>query len=314
MGIYFDHLSHNVIVHHNAVWNVGGDPIRFNNPSYFDLAFNNSSHRTGRLTTFDHSRRNDLFGVRLSNNIFNDKVRLTPQVKLENNLVHVDPSFENPGKQRFGLKEDSPALNAGKVLPGITDGFLGSAPDIGAYERGKPEWKAGHNFENPPQQVTEWSRPDIAYMNLVLNGCFEFGSLEGWQATGEGKAELVKGNDWGNGYGSSKPVKTGTSKFECRLSGTAGVEQIIRGLSPETAHQLSAWLKVSENESAELGIRDAGGNEQNVKTNSTGWERLVLDFKTGPEQKEVTISVRKLSKGDGHVWCDNFGLPKMPKD
>jgi hypothetical protein len=253
--------------------------------------------------------------VRLANNIFNDKVSLTPQVKLENNLVHADPSFEpEPGKQLLGLKEDSPALNAGKVIPGITDGFLGSAPDIGAYERGKPAWSAGHNFENPPQHVTKWSRPDIAYMNLVLNGCFEFGSLEGWQANGEGKAELVKGNDWGNGYGSGKPVKTGTSKFECRLSGTAGVEQVIRSLSAETDHQLSAWLKVSENESAEFGIRDAKGNEKGVKTSSTEWERMILDFTTGPDQKEVTIFVRKVSKGDGHVWCDNFGLPKMPKD
>ncbi len=308
MGIYFDHLSHNAIVHHNAVWNVAGDPIRFNNPSYFNLVFNNTSYRTGRLTTFDHSRRNDLYGMRLANNVFNQKVKLTPQVKLENNLIHADPSFENPGKQRFGLKEGSPALNAGKVIPGISDGFTGAAPDIGAFERDRPEWEAGHDFEHPPQKVSEWTRPDISYMNLVTNACFEFGSLEGWRATGDGKAELVKGNGWGNGWGSEKSAKTGTSKFECRLSGTAGVEQAIRGLSPGTACRLSAWVKVSENETIELGIRDPAGKEESLKVDSREWDRLAIEFMIGPEQTEATIFCRKISKGDGHAWCDNFGL------
>ena len=33
MGIYFDHLSHNAIVHHNVVWNVGMDPIGSTTPA-----------------------------------------------------------------------------------------------------------------------------------------------------------------------------------------------------------------------------------------------------------------------------------------
>ena len=34
------------------------------------------------------------------------------------------------------LKEGSRAVDAGRPLPGANDGFNGSGPDLGAYERG----------------------------------------------------------------------------------------------------------------------------------------------------------------------------------
>jgi hypothetical protein len=38
----------------------------------------------------------------------------------------------------FRLRPGSPAIDAGVQLPTITDGFTGKAPDLGAYELGKP--------------------------------------------------------------------------------------------------------------------------------------------------------------------------------
>jgi len=38
----------------------------------------------------------------------------------------------------FRLKPGSLAIDAGVELPSITDGFTGKAPDIGAYEEGRP--------------------------------------------------------------------------------------------------------------------------------------------------------------------------------
>jgi hypothetical protein len=35
------------------------------------------------------------------------------------------------------LAPRSRAVDAGVVLPGLTDGFAGRAPDLGAYEQGK---------------------------------------------------------------------------------------------------------------------------------------------------------------------------------
>jgi len=44
----------------------------------------------------------------------------------------------HPGDFDFQLKPGSPAVDAGMELPTITDGFTGKAPDLGAYELGKP--------------------------------------------------------------------------------------------------------------------------------------------------------------------------------
>jgi hypothetical protein len=38
---------------------------------------------------------------------------------------------------------DSPLVDAGAVVPPYTDGFVGAAPDIGAYELGGEHWQAG---------------------------------------------------------------------------------------------------------------------------------------------------------------------------
>ena len=38
----------------------------------------------------------------------------------------------------FRLRRGSAAVDAGCELPSLTDGFVGNAPDLGAYELGKP--------------------------------------------------------------------------------------------------------------------------------------------------------------------------------
>jgi hypothetical protein len=44
----------------------------------------------------------------------------------------------DPEALDFALRERSTAVDAGTVLPNITDGFTGRAPDLGALERGLP--------------------------------------------------------------------------------------------------------------------------------------------------------------------------------
>jgi hypothetical protein len=43
-----------------------------------------------------------------------------------------------PGEFDFRLKPASRAIDAGVVLPSITDEFTGHAPDLGAYELDRP--------------------------------------------------------------------------------------------------------------------------------------------------------------------------------
>ena len=47
--------------------------------------------------------------------------------------VTSDLSFGDPR-----LREGSKAIDAGRVIPNITDGFRGQAPDLGAIEHGDP--------------------------------------------------------------------------------------------------------------------------------------------------------------------------------
>jgi hypothetical protein len=58
------------------------------------------------------------------------------------NLRHVDlatPSrVYDPDQLDFSLQEGSAAVDAGVVLHNVNDGYTGSAPDLGALERGEP--------------------------------------------------------------------------------------------------------------------------------------------------------------------------------
>jgi hypothetical protein len=46
--------------------------------------------------------------------------------------------FYAPEEFDFSLNPKSRAIDAGQVLPNVNDGFTGKAPDLGAFERGKP--------------------------------------------------------------------------------------------------------------------------------------------------------------------------------
>jgi hypothetical protein len=50
-------------------------------------------------------------------------------------------------------RENSPLIDKGKVVEGVTDGYVGKAPDVGAYEYGKPAWCAGASRAAPQDIV-----------------------------------------------------------------------------------------------------------------------------------------------------------------
>lgn len=297
MGIYFDHLSHNAIVHHNVVWNVGMDPIRFNNPSYCDLVYNNTCFNTGKVGTFDHSKRNDLFASRYWGNIFNENIDLPGHVTVHDNEIMSNPSFRDSARQDFRLKNPADKAAVGAYAP---DGAL---------------WQAGCDMENPPVPLPVYKLPRIAWMNTVRNACFEFGTLEGWHKTESSQAVLTKGNGWGNKVlGGGEACGTGTSKFELRLGpGSDGISQVVKGLSPDMTYTLSAWVRVSdENETIVLGVKKYGGAAVSVSASSKEWIRRSIDFTTGPNATEATIYLLKPTASGGYAWCDNLTLPLRP--
>jgi hypothetical protein len=58
--------------------------------------------------------------------------KASPPVKSEPTRIYRPEDFD------FSLTAESAAVDAGTVLPGVTDGFAGKAPDLGALESGRP--------------------------------------------------------------------------------------------------------------------------------------------------------------------------------
>ncbi len=314
-GIYFDHCSHNAIVHHNLIWNIPVMPVQVNNPSHFNLIAHNSCLRTNTaredIHSFDHSNRQDLFGTRYLNNLVNAPFKMPENTALSNNIVSDDPGYVDPARPDFRLRADSVARGAALPIRGLNDG---PAPDAGAIPFGQFPWRAGHDFARPPEMAMVWSRSDIQFTNRLFNPAFELGTLEGWSPTGPGTAEIITGNGWGNAVSGTENLPTGTCKFELRLGGgTAGVEQVVRGLRPHTRYQVSGWIKVSDPvQRVCLEAADFGGPSVAVSGNHTQWTRLVLEFTTGHAADSATIRLRKPSPEAGYASADNLGLVELP--
>jgi hypothetical protein len=104
---------------------------------------------------------NDIYQYSASNNLF---LAASPQTQLVN--------WTN---EDFCLKPGAPAINAGVIIPGFTDGYIGSAPDLGAYEFGGLAWNAGVGSEptlaiasTGGGNLTLSASPDAAYYRLYM--------------------------------------------------------------------------------------------------------------------------------------------------
>jgi hypothetical protein len=58
-------------------------------------------------------------------------------------LVEVDAPALESGQPDASPRDKSPLIDNGKIVKGLTDGYVGAAPDVGAYEHGKLPWHAG---------------------------------------------------------------------------------------------------------------------------------------------------------------------------
>jgi hypothetical protein len=135
-GIYLDLNSFNSTIHHNVLWNITGGKDSFyiavGSKTGYNKLFNNTV--LGPIST-DAS-------VEARNNIFSDSPRLNVGQQSNNLLLGTNPQLTSQSGL-FTLKRGSPAIDSGVKIPGITDGFSGSAPDLGAYEQGVAPWMAG---------------------------------------------------------------------------------------------------------------------------------------------------------------------------
>ncbi len=148
-GIYLDFDSSNYVAHHNLVWNAYSS-ARMNSVSRNNRIYNNTfaaGTNVGLIVTPGHDGTAQFPGSEVKNNIFtaalNGLVNNSGAVLQNNILTGTDPQFVDPARNNYQLKTTSPAIDGGLTIAPYTDGFLGRAPDIGAFESGLPAWKAG---------------------------------------------------------------------------------------------------------------------------------------------------------------------------
>lgn len=152
-GIYLDHGCSKMIVHHNQSTPdiTNGNPMRLHSPCSDIKVYNNTfvSHpdKTGNgLSMWGYM---GMTGVEIKNNIFtapiyigipgidnNDlKDIVNSSLTLQRNIYHnTPPLFIDIAAKDYRLLGNSPAADAGLLIPPYTDNYSGFAPDIGALD------------------------------------------------------------------------------------------------------------------------------------------------------------------------------------
>lgn len=149
IGIYLDNVSGNFRVYRNVVWNCPGDAgIRVNLPAYNHEIYNNTLFNT----------------LQVGSNSYDDGSPCpdgeTCTWRQGNNYLSRKPAddFMDRANYDFRPRPGSPLIDKGKIFSPYTDGYVGTAPDLGAYESGGDMWRAGHEW-SPVTKVDRRPRP-----------------------------------------------------------------------------------------------------------------------------------------------------------
>ncbi|WP_139955911.1 right-handed parallel beta-helix repeat-containing protein [Flavicella sediminum] len=145
-GIYLDNDAAGFSVHHNVVWNTEWTSVQINwNGKDIDI-FNNTLLNGSGVMGAWHKDGTAFSNVKVWNNLGSD-TKWEPQSDKQNNLTITSDVFTDATNNSYSLKPNTSPVDAGKVIAGITDGFSGAAPDVGAYEVGSVNWVAGITWD-----------------------------------------------------------------------------------------------------------------------------------------------------------------------
>jgi hypothetical protein len=133
-----------------------------------------------------------------------------PPREMKSKLIELpedEPVLRDPRILDFRPRQGSPLIDAGRQVAGITDGFAGEAPDIGAYEHGTTEyWIPGHQEPHATRPVPPTGASDVrADTHLMWLGGYQaashlvdFGSDCNAVAAADADAEEYRGEFPGN--------------------------------------------------------------------------------------------------------------------
>ena len=143
-GIYLDNGTHDCVVYRNVCFdNING--MHLNIPGYNHLIYNNTLFRNPvGMPVPSSGIPNSQAGTQVINTLSDGGLSFAPDCTTNQN------GWFPPVGTNFVPQPGSGAIDAGQLIPGYTDGYVGSAPDIGAYETGGAYWTPGATFSIPP--------------------------------------------------------------------------------------------------------------------------------------------------------------------
>ena len=171
-GARFDHSGSadgvNGLMHHNVAWNClsGGIMVKGNNHKIYNNTVINSGQKNDiivlKIGSNDHSGtivKNNV-AMKIANHRAND-VEIDFGTYSNNwngykESASIASVLSDTSTKDFTPKSGSAIIDAGTVISGITDGYQGSNPDMGAYESGTVSWTAGHGWDVNSAFGSQW--------------------------------------------------------------------------------------------------------------------------------------------------------------
>lgn len=180
VGIYLDNFDKNFIVHHNVVWNCTGSGIRLNSDALNHLIANNTIQQVREpFGTYCYAAYTPTMkGTRILNNLVNEAMNPKNPWEFVQGELGPELSHNAPGAvdQDGYPVAGSEAVDAGLEIAGVTAGFKGKAPDLGAYELGGPRWTAGADWQDPElppaptRNLAYTPHPPVTEQTMIADG------------------------------------------------------------------------------------------------------------------------------------------------
>lgn len=252
MGLYFDTGTCSLLVYNNIIYNIDHlteEQSVLCAATYSDycIYFNNTivNHKT-KMGHYPLSTA-VLNGGTYINNLFKTTGHDAgvPEQKdwiYHNNIEDAGASgcFNDEASYDYSLKPGCKAIDAGVVIPGVNEDYVGDAPDVGAREFGAEEWTAGHNFDIDYDDEFALNL-ELPFKNLLKNREFEQG-LDYWD-TVSGTPSLMKQSSWGFSFADVIATKNGY--YGLMLKDGDAVNQRLSGLKPNTEYQLYCYSRTA---------------------------------------------------------------------
>ena len=310
-GFYLDSQCANWIVHNNSIWNVPANGIQVNLHRNFNLFFNNTVWGTGTALSGGGALSDGPSGVCLFNNLFNNSPSGSPwtDTDLRYNF-YTNTSFVAASSGDFRLQATAPAIGAGTVIPGVTDGFSGAAPDLGAFEYGGVNWATITGYStNPPVPDPTYKFSNLIFANQMEDGSFESGNFApNWTTNAGSAVTLLNGNAWND-------TRLHMGYYSVQFNpGTSGISQTVTGLLANCRYQVFAGVQTTDAaNTVKLGVTNFGptGAALTIPANTTTnpWIMYALAFTTGPTNTSAQIYLNvSIPNGAPPAYADDFSV------